>query len=76
MYKNVHTYVFLHKHMLCFLLSAVSMTTMYQFGFDLSLHCDVLLALRNIVSDRWCVVLNCWCLTKYNILNTNLAMRV
>ncbi len=42
----------------CVFLSAVSMATMYQFDFDLRLQCDVLLALINTVSDRWCVVLN------------------
>ena len=31
---------------------------MCQFDFDLFLHCDVLLALITIVSDRWSVVLN------------------
>ena len=44
---------------LCYVfLCAVSMATMYQFDFDLFMQCDVLLALINIVSDLWCVVLN------------------
>jgi len=50
--------MFTFTNIWCFLLSAVSMKSMYHFDFDLSLQCDVLLALSNIVSDCWCVVLD------------------